>query len=494
MLAYSWRCLPWVAGPKQFVISCASSKWSTFTKTSANIQDELSKIVEGNCSTSAAVCDQHGKDESYHPTIAPEMVLFPRTTQQVSRALAVCNRHQIPVIPFGVGTSLEGHIAALHGGVCLDMSQMNQILKVNDDDMNCTVEVGVTHKQLNNHLRDMGLFFSVDPGADATIGGMASTRASGTNTVHYGTMRENVLGLTAVLADGSIMRTGGCAKKSAAGYDLTHLLVGSEGTLAVLTEVTLRLWPQPEAVTSAVCTFETLSHLVSAATTVMQLGIPVARMEMLDEVTLKAVNKYCSRNMREVPTLLFEFHGSQAGVMEVAAAVGQIVNAEGGSDFEYASTPEERDKLWTARHHAYWASLALRPGAKGFPTDVCVPISRLAECVLTSKAITERYQILSPLVGHVGDGNFHMMMMVDPNDSDEMERGRQVVHEMIELALSMGGTCTGEHGIGYGKLKFLKQEHGIEALEAMHSIKKALDPNAILNPGKLGSPPALFGS
>ncbi|KAK9804812.1 hypothetical protein WJX72_007016 [[Myrmecia] bisecta] len=443
-------------------------------------------------STAAAVLATHGKDESWHPCIPPDAVVYPRSTEQVSRVVAACARSRIPVIPFGTGTSLEGHIAAPSGGVCIDLMQMANIIEVNAEDMDCRVEAGVTRKALNEHLRDTGLFFAVDPGADASLGGMAATRASGTNAVRYGTVRENVLGLTAVLADGSIVKTGRRVRKSSAGYDLTHLLVGSEGTLGVITEVSLRLYGQPEAVSAAVCTFDSMQGAVDSVVAILQCSIPVARMELLDEVTIQAVNAYSNMQLAPAPTLCFEFHGSQASVQEQAEVVGDLVRDFGGASFTWANAPEERSKLWAARHSAYWASIAMRPGCKGFPTDVCVPISRLTESILTAQKMCKDAGILAPMVGHVGDANFHMMMIVDPEDEGEVQRARQIVVDMVHMAQSMGGTCTGEHGVGYGKLEHLEAEHGLAPLHMMHAIKQALDPHNILNPGKLGSPPGSF--
>ena len=446
--------------------------------------DELAEILGDRLSTAAALLDQHGQDESYHAGQAPEAVAFPETTEDVAQVVAICARYRKPVIPFGVGTSLEGHVAALSGGVCLDLSRMNDVLEVNAEDMDCAVQAGVTRKQLNEHLRETGLFFPIDPGADATLGGMTATGASGTNAVRYATMRENVIGLTVVLANGRVVRTGGRARKSSAGYDLTRLMVGSEGTLGVITEVRLRLAGQPEAISSAVCAFPTLEGAVETAQLVIQSGIPVARMELLDEVQMDACNRYSGLDYPVQPTIFFEFHGSEAGVAEQAARTGELAQACGGTDFAWATRPEDRSRLWAARHAAYYAAIALKPGAKGWPTDVAVPISRLAECITETKRDIEASNLTAPIVGHVGDGNFHLVLVVDPDDSEEMARAQALNDRLVARALQMGGTCTGEHGIGYGKMHLLEQEHP-DLLSTMAAIKRALDPTNILNPGKI---------
>jgi len=435
-------------------------------------------------STSAAVCEQHGKDESYHTPHAPDAVAFARSTEEVSAIVSLCAEHRTPVIAFGTGTSLEGHVAALKGGVCIDLSQMNRILRVGTEDLDATVEAGVTRKQLNEYLRDTGLFFPIDPGADASLGGMAATRASGTNAVRYGTMRENVLSLTVVLADGRVIRTARRARKSAAGYDLTRLFVGSEGTLGVITEVTVRLYGIPEAISAAVCAFPTIDAAVDTVILTIQSGVPVARIELLDEAQIDAINKYSKLDHRVAPTLFFEFHGSAAGVAEQVETVKALAAEHGGDDFRWATTPEERSKLWQARHDAYYAALALRPGSKGWPTDVCVPISRLAECIAETKRDLAQSSIPSALAGHVGDGNFHLIFMIDPQSQEEISEASRLNDRMVARALQMEGTCTGEHGIGYGKIDFLLDEHG-EAISVMRSIKQALDPHDIMNPGKI---------
>jgi D-lactate dehydrogenase (cytochrome) len=446
--------------------------------------EALRALIGERLSTSAAVREQHGHDESYHPVHAPDAVAFATSTEEVAEIVKVCARHKRPVIPFGTGTSLEGHVAALHGGISIDLMRMDQVLEVNTEDLDCRVQPGVTRKQLNDYLRDTGLFFPIDPGADASLGGMAATRASGTNAVRYGTMRENVLGLTVVLADGRIIRTGGRARKSAAGYDLTRLFVGSEGTLGVITEIQLRLYGIPEAISSAVCSFESREGAVNAVIMTIQMGIPVARIELLDDVMMDAVNKYAKLDYPVTSTLFFEFHGSPRGVEEQAESVGEIAAEHGGGDFRWTARQEERNQLWQARHDAYYAALALRPGCKGWATDVCVPISHLAACILETKRDIESASLLAPIVGHVGDGNFHLAFIVDPDDQGEMTRSQEVNDRMVLRALALGGTCTGEHGIGYGKLDFLTAEHG-EAVPVMRQIKLALDPDGIMNPGKM---------
>ena len=446
---------------------------------------KLEALLGDRLTTSEAVCRQHGKDESFHPAVAPEAVAFARSTEDVAAIVRICAAHGVAVVPFGVGTSLEGHVAALKGGVCIDLSQMNQVLEVNDSDLDCRVQAGVTRKQLNAYLRDTGLFFPIDPGADATIGGMTATRASGTNAVRYGTMRENVLGLTVVMADGRIVRTGGRARKSSAGYDLTRLMVGSEGTLGVITEAQVRLYGVPEAISSAVCAFPSLGAAVDTVIVTIQSGIPVARVELLDSVQMGAVIDYADLpDYRAADTLFFEFHGSPAGVEEQVGAVAAIAREFGGTDFQWATRAEDRNRLWQARHDAYYAALALRPGAKGWATDVCVPISRLADCINETKRDIDASGVLAPIVGHVGDGNFHLVYLIDPDDADEMRRAGEINDRMVARALAMGGTCTGEHGIGYGKIDHLVDEQG-DAVEVMRAVKRALDPQDIMNPGKI---------
>jgi D-lactate dehydrogenase (cytochrome) len=444
----------------------------------------LKALLGDRLSTARSVREQHGKDESYHAPHAPDAVAFVHSTDEVAAVVRLCAAHGVPVIPFGTGTSLEGHVAALDGGVSVDMSQMKRVLRISAEDLDVTVEAGVTRKQLNAELRSHGVFFPVDPGADASLGGMAATRASGTNAVRYGTMRENVLGLTVVLADGRVIRTGGRARKSAAGYDLTRLFVGSEGTLGVITEVTLRLYGIPEAMSAAVVSFPTIDDAVQTVIQTIQSGIPVARIELLDDVQMRAVNRHSKLSYPEQPTLFFEFHGTERGVVEQAEQVAAIAGGFGAGEFQWATKAEDRSRLWQARHDAYYAALALRPGAKGWSTDVCVPISRLAECIAETKADIAESRLLAPLVGHVGDGNFHLVFVIDPTDAEEVERARQLNDRMVMRALALGGTCTGEHGIGYGKIDFLAAEHG-DALPVMRAIKQALDPAGLLNPGKI---------
>jgi D-lactate dehydrogenase (cytochrome) len=446
--------------------------------------EELRALLGDRLSTAEAVREHHGNDVSYHEGALPDAVAFARTNEEVSEVVKICARHKVPLVPFGTGTSLEGHIAALAGGVCLDVAQMDTVLEVNAEDLDCRVQAGVTRKQLNEYLRDQGLMFPIDPGADASLGGMAATRASGTNAVRYGTMRENVLGLTVVLADGRIVRTGGRARKSSAGYDLTRLFVGSEGTLGVITEVQLRLHGIPESIASGVCSFESLEGAVSTVITTIQMGVPVARIELLDEVQMDACNRYSKLDYPVQPTLFFEFHGSEASTREQAETVGAIAADNGGGEFRWATKPEERSQLWQARHDAYYAALALRTGCGGWPTDVCVPISRLAECILETKRDIEENGLVAPIVGHVGDGNFHLVYVIDPNAPEEVARASAHNDRMVKRALALGGTCTGEHGVGYGKMEFLKAEQG-EAVAVMRSIKKALDPDNIMNPGKV---------
>ncbi len=446
--------------------------------------EKLKELLGERLSTSAAVRAQHGRDESYHPPEPPDAVAFAHSTEEVAAIVRLCAEHKTPVIPFGTGTSLEGHVAALFGGVSIDLSQMNRILRVNVGDLDATVEAGVTRKQLNEHLRDTGLFFPIDPGADASLGGMTATRASGTNAVRYGTMRENVLALKVVLADGRVITTARRARKSAAGYDLTRLFVGSEGTLGIITEVTLRLYGIPEATSAASCAFPTIEDAVETVILTIQSGVPVARIELLDAAQIEAINKYSKLELRVAPTLFFEFHGTETGVEEDIEIVKAWAAEHGGEDFRWATTPEDRSRLWQARHDAYYAALAQRPGAKGLTTDVCVPISRLAECVSETKQDLAQSKIPSALVGHVGDGNFHVVFMVDPNRPEEIAEAGRLNDRMVRRALAMEGTCTGEHGVGYGKMDFLVAEHG-EALSLMRAIKKALDPDNILNPGKM---------
>jgi D-lactate dehydrogenase (cytochrome) len=440
-------------------------------------------------STNAAVRDQHGHGEGLADPAPPDVVVYPQSTEEVAAIVRLCHAARVPVIPFGVGTSLEGHVAALYGGVCLDFSTMNRIVEVNADDLDCRVEAGVTREQLNADLKGTGLFFPIDPGANATIGGMASTRASGTNAVRYGTMRENVLGLTVVTADGRVVRTGGRARKSAAGYDLTRLFVGQEGTLGIITEVQLKLYGVPEAISAAVCQFPDLKSAVQTVILAMQHGIPVARIELLDDVQMGACIGYSKLEGFEAkPTLFFEFHGTAAGVAEQARMMEGIVIDQGGSAFHWATAPEERSRLWKARHNAWYAALSLRPGCMGFSTDACVPISRLADCILETRADVATSGLVCPIVGHVGDGNFHLLVLYDPKDAAERERAEALAKRVSLRAIRMGGTCTGEHGVGIHKLDAVALEHGEPAVEVMRAIKRALDPGNILNPGKTVPP------
>jgi D-lactate dehydrogenase (cytochrome) len=446
---------------------------------------DLRAVVGDRATTNATQLDHHSHGESWHDHAPPDVVVFPSNTDDVSALMTIAARHHAPVIPFGIGSSLEGHVNAFSGGMTIDFSRMNRVLQVNADDLDATVEAGVTHRQLNKALNNTGLAFWVDPGADATIGGMAATRASGTTAVRYGTMREAVLGLKVVLADGRIIHTGSRARKSSAGYDLTRLFVGSEGTLGVITEVTVRLFGLPEAISAAVCPFDTMEGAVQTVITTIQLGIPVARIELLDEAQLDAVNRYSKLNCELKPTVFFEFHGtSQQAVSESATAVQEIAGEHGGRDFQWATTPEERSKLWAARHNAFYAAVALRPGCKPWTTDVCVPISRLAECVLETRADVQQAGVLAPLVGHVGDGNFHLIFPMDPHDPAELQKAKQVNARLVARALAMGGTCSGEHGVGIGKMPYLEAEHGA-SLEVMKAIKRALDPDNRMNPGKM---------
>ncbi|MCC7427619.1 MAG: FAD-binding protein [Alphaproteobacteria bacterium] len=443
-------------------------------------------LIGERCSTNASIRDQHAHGEDWQTPARPDAVCFAQTTAEVSAILALCHRHAVPVVPFGAGTSLEGHVTAVRGGISLDLSRMTAILEVNEADLDARVEAGVTRQALNQHLRDRGLFFPVDPGAEATIGGMCATRASGTNAVRYGTIRENVLGLTVVLADGRVLETGTRARKSAAGYDLTRLFVGSEGTLGIITAARLRLYGIPEAISAAVCQFPDLAGAVETVIAVMQSNIPVARIELLDEVQMRACIRYSKLDgYAERPTLFFEFHGSKAGVAEQAQAVEEIAGSFGGSAFAWATSEEERARLWKARHAAYYAGVALRPGCKSITTDVCVPISRLAECMLGAKKDIAASGFTAPIVGHAGDGNFHTMILVDPNDPAEIARGFELDRRIVARALAMGGTCTGEHGVGLGKREFLLREAGADAVEAMRAVKAVFDPRGILNPGKI---------
>lgn len=437
------------------------------------------------CSTAMAVREQHGRDESSFQVPPPAAVVFAESTQDVSDAVRLAGEHDTPVIPFGVGSSLEGHLLAVQGGISIDVARMNKIVSVHPEDLTVTVQPGVTRKQLNDEIKGTGLFFPIDPGADASLGGMSATRASGTNAVRYGTMRENVLALEVVTASGEVIRTGTRAKKSSAGYDLTRLFVGSEGTLGVITEVTLRIYPLPEAISAAICSFPSIEAAVRTTIQVIQLGVPIARVELIDHNTVRMVNAHSKLGLREEPMLLMEFHGSPAGVQEQAELVQAIASEHGGQAFEWATTPEERTRLWTARHNAYFAAIQSRPGCRAISTDTCVPISRLADCLLDSVTEADASGIPYFLVGHVGDGNFHFGYLLDPDDPKERAVAEKLNHDLVARALSLGGTCTGEHGVGLHKMGFLVDEAGAGAVDMMRTIKRALDPKNIMNPGKI---------
>lgn len=435
--------------------------------------------------TSLAVRQQHGHTLTWIPNQPPDAVVFPQSTEEVSEIVKLCAAHGVPVIAFGTGTSLEGHVNAVFGGVSIDMSQMKRIIAVHAEDLDVVVEAGVTRKELNEHLRDQGLMFPIDPGADASIGGMAATRASGTNAVRYGTMKDNVLALTAVMADGSVVKTSTRARKTSAGYDLTRLLVGSEGTLGIITEVTLKLHGIPEAIAAGVCPFPSVKAACDATILTIQTGLPVARIELLDDVMIRGVNLHAKLGLPETTMLFVEFHGTEAGVAEQSERFGEIAAEYGGGPFDWATKAEDRSKLWQARHDAYWAAKALRPGFDSVATDVCVPISQLAECVEETKRDIEASGLIAPIAGHVGDGNFHTQPLVDLTDKAEVERAQAFIDRLVKRALAMGGTCTGEHGVGQKKMKYLEQEHGAGALAVMRTLKRALDPQNILNPGKI---------
>ncbi len=447
--------------------------------------DQLHAIAGDRLSLAQAVRDHHGRGEDYMALMPPDAVIYPISTEEVAAIVSACASTGTPIIPFGAGSSLEGHVQAPQGGVCIDLSRMNRILSVNCDDLDCRVQAGVTRIQLNDDLRDQGLFFPIDPGANATLGGMAATRASGTNAVRYGTMRDAVLGLTVVLADGRIIQTGGRARKSAAGYDLTRLFVGSEGTLGIITEVQLKLFGIPEAISAAVVPFSSLKGAVDTVIQAIQLGIPMARVELLDPLAMHACIRYSKLvGFEEAPTLFLEFHGSPAGVAEQAETFRNLADDNGGGAFRWAEKAEERSALWKARHDAYFAGLALAPGKRILTTDVCVPISHLVDCILQTRGDLDDHHIVAPILGHVGDGNFHCTVLVDADDADDLARVRDFSARLVQRALAMGGTCTGEHGIGLGKRAYLVKEHG-EAVLVMQSIKQALDPQGLMNPGKM---------
>jgi len=447
--------------------------------------DTLRGRFAERCSTALVVREQHGRDESSFAAPPPAAVVFAESTADVAEVVALASQYRVPVIPFGVGSSLEGHLLAVQGGISIDLSRMNKVLSINPEDLTVTVQPGVTRKQVNEEIKSTGLFFPIDPGADASIGGMSATRASGTNAVRYGTMRENVLALEVVTASGEVIRTGTRARKSAAGYDLTRLMVGSEGTLGVITEITLKIFPLPEAVSAAICSFPSIEAAVRTTIQVIQMGIPIARVELIDVNAVRMVNTYAKLGLREEPMLLMEFHGSPSGVKEQAETVQEIASEHGGNAFEWASTPEERTRLWAARHNAYFAAIQSRPGCRSISTDTCVPISRLADCLLDSLAEADASGIPYFLVGHVGDGNFHFGYLLDPDLPEERVTAEKLNHQLVTRALALGGTCSGEHGIGLHKMDFLVSETGPGAVEMMRTIKRALDPHNIMNPGKI---------
>jgi D-lactate dehydrogenase (cytochrome) len=435
--------------------------------------------------TAQAVREQHGNTVTWIPNQPPDAVVYPQSTEDVQQIVRICAEHNVPVIAFGTGTSLEGHVNAPQGGVSIDFRDMDKVLKVHAEDLDCVVEPGITRKALNEHLRDSGLFFPIDPGANASLGGMAATRCSGTNAVRYGTMKDNVIALKVVLANGEVIDTARRAKKTSAGYDLTRLMVGSEGTLGIITQLTLKLSGIPEAVAGGICPFPSIEACCNTAIATIQSGIPVARIELLDALQVRACNLHSNLGLPETPMLLLEFHGTEASVAEQSQRFGDIAAEFGGGPFTWATRPEERTKLWEARHHAALSNFALRPGAAMIATDVCVPLSRLAECVTQTQADIEASRILAPIVGHVGDGNFHLTLLIDMDDADEVKRAKALSERLVERALAMDGTCTGEHGVGQGKMKYLEAEHGAAALAAMAAIKRALDPQNIMNPGKI---------
>ena len=447
--------------------------------------DDLAATFGPRLSTGEAVRAQHAHTLTWTPPQLPDAVLFAQDADEVAAAVRICAEHGVPVIPFGTGSSLEGHVNAPHGGVSIDLSRMQRILAVHPEDLDCVIEPGVTREQLNAHLRDQGLFFPIDPGADASLGGMASTRASGTNAVRYGTMRENVIALKVVLPSGEIINTARRARKSSAGYDLTHLFVGAEGTLGIIVELTLRLQGVPEAIAAGTCPFPSVRAACDAAILAIQSGLPLARVELLDALQVRACNAYSKLTLPETPMLFVEFHGTPEGVKEQSARFGEIAAELGGGPFDWTTKTEDRSRLWQARHDAYWASLGLRPGAKGFSTDVCVPISRLAECVEETQADVAETGLIAPIVGHVGDGNFHVLPLIMMDDPEELARGKAFVDRLVKRALAMEGTCTGEHGVGQSKMKYLDEEHGPGALDLMRTLKRAIDPAGIMNPGKI---------
>ncbi|MBT3330697.1 MAG: FAD-binding protein [Rhodospirillaceae bacterium] len=454
------------------------------TETTSGVIDKLRALLGDRLSTADAVRESHGHDESWHPTEMPDAVAFAESTEEVSAIVRVCHDAGVPMVPYGAGTSVEGHIQATHGGICVDVGGMNEVLEVHAEDLDCTVQPGVRRMQLNEHLRDTGLFFPIDPGADASIGGMTGTRASGTNAVRYGTMRENVMSLTVVLPNGEIIRTARRSRKSSAGYDLTRLFVGSEGTLGIITEITLRLYGIPENISSAVVPFETVEGAVDTTIYTIQSGIPIARIELLDDVQMDALNKYSKMDHPVKPTLFMEFHGTDAGVAEQIAMVKAIGDDLGAGEFQWSDKLEDRSRLWQARHDVAYACKAMRPGCEIWATDVCVPLSRLAECIAETRKDLEGVTIPAPMCGHVGDGNFHLAFVLDPNAPEELRQAEDLNERLVNRALAMDGTCTGEHGVGLGKQKYMRAEHG-DALNVMRAVKAAIDPTNIMNPGKM---------
>ncbi|OWF65509.1 2-hydroxy-acid oxidase [Polynucleobacter hirudinilacicola] len=451
----------------------------------ADCAAEIKALFGERFSISPPILDHHGRDESPYPLLAPQAVVFANTTEEVAALVKICDRFEVPIIPFGAGTSLEGHILPIHGGIALDLNNMNRVIAIHPEDMMVTVEPAVRRKQLNAELKDTGYFFPVDPGADASIGGMCATRASGTNAVRYGTMRENVLALTVVTASGEIIRTGTQAKKSSAGYDLTRLFVGSEGTLGIITEITLKIYPQPEEIAAAICSFSSVTEAVNAVIEVIQMGIPVARVELVDELAIAAINQHSKLSLKPSPTLFFEFIGSPHSVQEQAQHAQEIVKTHGGQDFEWAIHPEDRARLWHARHNAYFACLQLQAGCRIINTDVCVPISKLAQCIDETRKDLDGSWIKAPILGHVGDGNYHVLLVIDPDKPEDFQEAERLNAAIVQRALRLGGTCTGEHGVGMHKIDFLVDEHGAAAIDVMRTIKQALDPKNILNPGKM---------
>ncbi|MGX1099452.1 FAD-binding oxidoreductase [Amorphus sp. MBR-141] len=451
----------------------------------AVVVGELKDHFGERLATTEAIRLQHGRDMSRLPAALPDAVVFVESEDEVRRVVSACFRHSVPVVPYGAGSSMEGHTIAVKGGICIDMSRMNRIVEIHPEDGDAVVEAGVTRKQLNAHIRDTGLTFPIDPGADASLGGMASTRGSGTTAVRYGTMRENVLALRVVRADGTVITTGTRARKSSTGYDLTRLFVGAEGTLGVITEVTVRLHPIPESVASAICAFETVEGAVTTVIETIQLGVPIARVEFLDDTAIRATNLYSKLGLKETPTLFLEFHGSPRWVQEQSETVQEIAEANGGSDFAWSTKEEERSRLWQARHDSIYSNKALRPGCDCYTTDICVPISRLAESILTARADIEASPLIGKIIGHVGDGNFHIAYLIEPDNAAELAEAERLADRLVERALKVGGTASGEHGIGLAKLKYLRKEHG-DAIDSMKAIKAALDPTGIMNPGKLG--------